>query len=552
MHLRLALVVWWLAVPASAQDLVLFGGKVWTGATKNREANNRKAEAVVVVAGRVRYVGDSATAKQRAPAGARRIDLAGRRVLPGLIDSHVHFLTGGDELLAPDLRSAKTEEEFARRLGAAAKKVPAGTWMTGGTWDHENWPDGRLPTRKWLDRFVPDHPVFVSRLDGHMAVANSLAIRRAKVSAKTKDPKGGTIVRGADGEPAGVFKDTAMILISRHVPAWTPKQRLRRARVALRHAASLGITGVHDMLTSYSVLRTYQDLRDRGELTTRITYYTPIGSHERWGAVRIQRGFGDAFLKLGGLKGFADGSLGSTTAWFFEPYSDAPNTSGLPMPALLPEGSMPDDVVSCTNLGLQVAIHAIGDRANRRMLDIFAGGGDALRKLRPRLEHAQHIHPDDLARFAKLGVIASMQAYHAIDDGRWAEKRIGAERCQTTYAFRSLLERGATLAFGSDWPVAPLSPWSAIYAAVTRRTLDGKNPEGWVPSEKITVEQAITAYTRGSAYAAFDEKELGTLVAGKLADLIVLDRDPFAIPAAEIRDVRVDLTVVGGRVVHER
>jgi hypothetical protein len=540
------------SAPAEAQTLVLHGGRIWTG-----EDEPREADAIVLDGDRILFVGGSDEALRRAGT-ARRIELRGRRVVPGFIDAHVHFLAGGDELLAPDLRSARSEEEFARRLGEAAARVPKGTWLTSGAWDHENWPGAHLPTRAVLDRFTPEHPVFVSRLDGHMAVANSLAIERARVRGQTPDPPGGTIVRDARGDPEGVFKDTAMALIARHVPAWDDRQRLARARAALRHAASLGVTGVHDMNEGYADLETFQALHRHGALTARITEHTPIGSHERWGAVRVQRGFGDQWLKVNGLKGFADGSLGSTTAWFFAPYDDAPGTSGLAMPALLAGGAMEEQVRSCTRLWLQVAIHAIGDRANRSVLEILervgkdAELGEALRALRPRIEHCQHLHPNDVARFRQLGVVASMQPYHCIDDGRWAEKRIGAVRCATTYAFRSLLDAGTTLAFGSDWPVAPLSPMLGVYAAVTRRTLDDRNPDGWVPAQKITVAEALRAYTRGSAFAGHGEQEVGTLAAGKLADLVVLDRDPFTIPPPELRDVQVDLTIAGGRVVFER
>ncbi len=538
-----------LAAVLPSQRTVLVGGKIWTGTGKPADAT-----AIVVDGERILYVGSDDEATRRAGAGSKRIDLAGHRVVPGFTDAHVHFLGGGEELLAPDLRSADSEEEFARRLGEAAKAVPAGTWLTAGSWDHERWPGAHLPTRAVLDRYVPDNPVFVQRLDGHMAVANSRAIAIAKVTADTPDPPGGTIVRDPNtGEPAGVFKDEAMALISSHVPPWTDEQRLRYARAALRHAAELGVTSVHHMSSSPGALETYQQLRAAGQLTCRIVVYPLMPSYRHWRAVGVRRGFGDAWLEVNGMKAFADGSLGSTTAWFFEPYDDAPDTSGLPMPEMLAGGSMPDDVAACFDCGLQVAVHAIGDRANHAMLDIFEhAGGDRLRALRARIEHAQHLLPDDVPRFGALGVIASMQPYHCADDGRWAEKRIGTERCKTTYAFRSLLDSGAVLAFGSDWPVAPLSPMLGIDAAVTRRTLDGKHPDGWVPEQKITVEEALRAYTFGGAFAAFEEDRRGTLEPGKLADLVVLDRDPLAIDPHALRDVRVTITMVGGRVVFTR
>ena len=527
-----------LARPQEA--LVLHGGRIWTG-----EAGRPLATAIALRDGKI--VGFDAVALALRDQ-ARAIDLGNQLVVPGFIDAHVHFLSGGDELLAPDLRSAQSADELGRRLAERAAQLPKGTWMTAGNWDHENWPGSKLPTRQDLDRHVPDHPVFVTRLDGHMAVANSHALALAGITRTTADPEGGAIVRSADGEPAGVLKDAAMALVSRHVPAWSKAQRLERARAALRHAAALGVTGVHDMLDGHEALATYQELRRRGELTLRVTIYAPISAHKLWGGLAVERGFGDAWLKLNGVKAFADGSLGSTTALFFDPYADAPTTSGLAQTNLEPGGLLDQQVGRSLADGLQPAIHAIGDRAIRAVLDILARHGDPT--LRPRIEHAQHIAPADLARFAELGVIASMQPYHCVDDGRWAEKRIGKTRCDTTYAFRDLLDRKAVLAFGSDWPVAPLAPLAGIHAAVTRATLDGKHPEGWVPRQKITLEEALRAYTAGSAHAAGDEALLGTLAAGKLADLVVLDRDLFAVPAAEIRAARVVMTIVGGRIVH--
>ena len=526
-----------------AQEFLFHNAKVWTG-----DPAAARAAAVLVQGERIRFVGDEAAARALAGPTAEMIDCGGNSLLPGLTDAHVHFLWGGDELLAPDLRSARSEEEFAQRLGEASKKVKKGSWLQSGSWDHENWPGGALPTRAMLDRYVPDHPVFVTRLDGHMAVANSLAIRIAGVTARTPDVPGGTIVRDENGEPAGVFKDAAMALISARIPAWNQEQRQQRALAAMQHAASLGITSVHDMLDNWAPLQTWQDLRKAGQLTCRITVYTPLNEIGRWVAAHVRRGFGDAWLKVNGGKGFADGSLGSSTAWFDAAYSDAPTTSGLAMPQLT-NGDLAEALAQCAHAGLQPAIHAIGDRANNAVLDLFAAA-PGLAAQRPRIEHAQHLRPADIARFAKLQVIASMQPYHCADDGRWAENRIGSERCKTTYAFRSLLEAGATLAFGSDWPVAPLSPWLGLQAAVTRRTIDGKQPDGFVPEQKITLEQALVAYTRGGAYAGHDEQQLGVLRAGWLADLIVLDCDLFA--TASLDTVQVRLTMVSGRIVHRR
>ncbi|MBI4604581.1 MAG: amidohydrolase [Planctomycetes bacterium] len=540
------------ASPRGAEaTLLLVNGKVWTGNTGQPEA-----EAVAVLGDRVLAVGPAEDVRRLQGEGTRVVDLKGRRVVSGFIDGHLHFLGGGDELLAPDLRSARSEEDLAARLGEAARRLPRGTWITSGAWDHESWPGTRLPRREALDRQTPDHPVLVSRLDGHMAVANSLALRIAGVTRETPDPPGGEIVRDpATGEPAGVLKDAAMDLVSRHVPPWDARARRERALAALRHAASLGVTCVHDMGTTAEALATYQDLRRRGELTVRLRAYAPLSSLERWRELGIEGGFGDDALRVSGLKGFADGSLGSSTALFFEPYLDSPGTSGLPQIDLASGGELERKARAAAEARLQLAVHGIGDRAIRSVLDVFertlAAAGPGAGALRGRVEHAQHIHPQDLPRFAKLGVVASMQPYQAADDGRWAEKRIGKARCDTTYAFRDLLESGARLAFGSDWPVAPLSPLLGIHAAVTRRTLDGKNPGGWVPRQKISVEEALRAYTSGAAYAAFDEERLGAIRPGWLADIAVLSEDLLAVASERIDEVKVVLTVAGGRVVFE-
>jgi hypothetical protein len=540
-----------LEPPAS---LILTGGKVWTG-----DPSRPRAEAVALAGDLILAVGSSTDIARLAGRDTRVVELRGRLVVPGLIDAHVHFLSGGDELLAPDLRSARTVEEFARRVGEAAARMPAGAWVTGGAWDHENWPGAELPRKEILDLFVLRNPVFLRRLDGHMAVANSLAVRIAGIDETTPDPPGGEIVRDPrTGEPTGVLKDAAMELVARHIPPWDDGARRDRARAALRHAASLGVTGVHDMGTTEADLRTFRDLRARGELTLRVAAYPPLESLAELEAKGAPRAAGDAFVKVVGVKAFADGSLGSRTALFLEPYlGGGPGEVGLALADLAPDGALERSVRRALDAGLQPALHAIGDRAIRGVLDVYerlesARGEGTCRALRPRIEHAQHIHPDDLSRFGALGVVASMQPAHAADDGRWAETRIGPERCETTYAFRDLLERGAELAFGSDWPVAPLSPLGGIEAAVTRRTLDGKNPEGWIPRQRISVQEALRAHTSGAARAAFDEGRLGTLCPGLLADLAVLAEDILEIEPVRIGGVPVDLTIVGGKVVFER
>lgn len=557
--LPLALLALWLGGCASdprsrpmvpdpvAATLVLHGGRIWTG-----DPDRPAATAIAIRGPRIVAVGDDDQILACAGPSTRRIDLRGLRVVPGLTDAHVHFIEGGSELLAPDLRTATSEEEFAGRVGKAVSELPTGAWLTIGQWDHESWPGGDLPTREVLDRFTPDHPVFLSRLDGHMAIANSVALRIAGVTATTESPPGGTIVRDAEtGEPTGVLKDNAMGLVSRHIPPPSPELRLAWARAAVRHAATLGVTSVHDMLSSHEPLGVYQELRRADELTVRVTLYVPIASVSDWSSLEVERGLGDRFLRISGVKAFADGSLGSSTALFFDPYVDAPDTRGLAVTDLSPGGALETRIATSRKAGLQVATHAIGDRANREVLDIYERTSDGAEAAgRPRIEHAQHLHPDDIARFGEEGVIASMQPYHAVDDGRWAEDRIGAERCRTTYAFRDLIDRGATLAFGSDWPVAPLSPILGIHAAVTRATLDGEHPDGWIPEQRISVEEALRAYTLGGARAAHQEHDLGSLTAGKLADLVVLDRDILESPPERIPETRVLLTIVDGRIIH--
>jgi predicted amidohydrolase YtcJ len=422
-------------------------------------------------------------------------------------------------------------------------------WMTGGTWDHEAW-GGELPRRDWIDSVTPTTPVFVSRLDGHMALANSRALELAGVTRDTPDPAGGTIVRGPDGEPTGVLKDEAMGLVGGVIPARTDLEMDRALDAAVHHALERGVTHVTDM-GSWQGLETYRRAAAAGRLPLRVTAAVPIATWARMAEYIDRNGRGDDRLGWGVVKGFVDGSLGSTTAWFYEPYADAPETSGL---MVTDTAALREQILSADSADLHVVVHAIGDHANDWLLDVYAEAGARNGRSDPRfrIEHAQHLTRDAIARLGPDGVIASMQPYHAIDDGRWAEKRIGPERIETTYAFRSLLDAGARLAFGSDWTVAPLDPLYGIYAAVTRRTLDGANPDGWVPAEKITVEEALVGYTRGSAYADYLEDRLGTIEPGKDADLVVLGQDLRVMPPEEINRVSVDLTMVAGTVVYRR
>jgi predicted amidohydrolase YtcJ len=464
------------------------------------------------------------------------------------VDAHVHFLEGGFRLASVQLRDARTPEEFVRRIAAFAATVPPGTWITGGDWDHEQW-GGVLPARSWIDSVTPQHPVWVNRLDGHMALANSAALRAAGVTRATADVPGGAIVRDLDGEPTGILKDNAQALVQRVVPPPSVQQQDRALEAAMDYVLARGVTTVHNM-GSWEELAVFRRAHAAGRLRVRIYAAVPLASWERLRDTVAVEGRGDRWLRIGALKGFVDGSLGSHTAAMFEPYSDAPGDRGLFV-------NRPEDLYAWTaaadRAGLQVMVHAIGDRAIATQLEIFerVARENGPRDRRFRIEHAQHIRPADLPRFARLQVIASMQPYHAIDDGRWAEKVIGPERAKTTYAFRALLDSGTVLAFGSDWFVAPPDPLLGIYAAVTRRTLDGKTPRGWIPEQKITVEEALRCYTVGGAYAGFEEQVKGTVAPGKLADLALIDRDITRIDPEEIRNAKVVLTIVGGRIVYE-
>ena len=386
-----------------------------------------------------------------------------------------------------------------------------------------------------------------------MVVCNSLALKLAKITRDTPDPPGGVIVRNGAGEPTGVLKDAAIDAISAVRPARTLAEVTEALRTAMKHAGKNGVTSVQDLPGNARDLEAWEKLRERGELTVRVSYRPSL---TEWPKARDKRAEmkNDEWLRVGGVKGYADGSLGSGTALFFEPYDDDPGNRGVFAAEAIDLAALEKRVAAADAAGLQVEIHAIGDRANAEILDLFerVSRRNGARDRRFRIEHAQHLRPADIPRFAALGVIASMQPYHAIDDGRWADKRIGRERSRTTYAFRSLLDAKAVLAFGSDWDVAPLSPLAGIFAAATRRTIDGKNPGGWVPDQKIAVEEALRAYTGSAAWAAFEEKEKGSLAPGRLADFVLLADDVLAVEPEAIEKIAVDTTVVGGKVVFSR
>ncbi len=538
-----------LAQSKPAADLIVANAKVWTG-----NKAHPTAQAVAAIGDRIVAVGSNADVETLRGPATRVIDAGGKLLLPGFNDAHVHFVSGGMQLDSVQLNDAVSADEFVRRIGERAKKTPRGEWIQGGDWDETKWSPPALPTRQMIDPVTPNNPVFVSRYDGHSALANSAALRLAGVTSQTPDPPGGTIVRDAQGNPTGDLKDAATDLVFKVIPLVTHEQRLRAMRRALEHAASVGVTSFQDMNDendSFDDIRAYGELLQAGELTARVYVAPGIADWQELAKVGIRHAFGSTFLRTGALKGFADGSLGSRTAYFFQPFSDDASNSGLLGKQMQPRSQMRDRMLQADAASLQLCTHAIGDRAISIVLDLYAD----LDKARPgvdrrlRIEHAQHMAEKDFARFAQLNVIASVQPYHAIDDGRWAEGYIGHDRASRTYAFRTFLNHGVHLAFGTDWDVAPLNPLLTVYAAVTRATLDGKNPRGWFPEQKLTVAEAVEAYTMGSAYAEFQENVKGSITPGKLADMVLLSDDVFSIDPARIRDVKVLKTIVGGKLV---
>ena len=523
--------------------LAVVNARVWTG-----DSARPWAEAFAVRGERIATVGSSAAVRKVAGT-ARVIDAAGRMVVPGFIDSHVHFIDGGFGLSSVQLRDAKTPAEFIARIKSFAATVPPGAWITGGNWDHEQW-GGELPRHDWIDSVTPNNPVWINRLDGHMSLANAAALRAARVTRASREVAGGTIVRDARGEPTGVLKDNATDLVNAVMPNPPAELEDRALDTAMAYVAAQGVTSVVHMGT-WRDLAIFERAHKAGRLKTRIYAAVPLATWEQLRDTVAARGRGDAWLRIGALKGFVDGSLGSHTAAMLQPFTDAPSDTGL---FVNTHEHLYEWTSGADKAGLHVIVHAIGDRAIRDQLDIFerVEKENGPRDRRFRIEHAQHIAPPDIPRFAKLGVIASMQPYHAIDDGRWAEKVIGPERSKTTYASRSLRDADATLAFGIDWFVAPPTPLEGLYAAVTRRTLDDRNPAGWIPEQKISLEDALRAYTRGAAYATFTEKEKGVIAPGTLADFAIIDRDLTKVAPEAIRDAHIALTAVGGRVVYER
>ncbi len=538
-------------------ETVLINGKFWTCNPAQPEA-----EAVAIVRNRIAAVGAETDIRDLAGPATRILDLGGRRVVPGFNDAHVHFYMGGDSLASVNLRPARSQAEFRAIIADFAQARQPGEWILNGSWNDQNWDPPVLPTHQLIDDVTAQNPVFVHRSDGHMSLANALAMQMAGVDKHTADVPGGEIIRDAHGNPTGVFKDKAKALIDGLIPPPTQQHILESLLAAQDHAIAHGVTSIQDMgvlgkrggAIMTDVLRAYQVLMHENRLLVRVSGHLPLPEWKRLAEAGVTAGFGNDKLRIGAVKSFSDGSLGSTTAWFFAPYTDAPHTTGLPSDEMVDAETMYRNLVDADHAGLQLAVHAIGDRANHEVLDMMRrlARESGVRDRRWRIEHAQHLIAEDFRRFAELGVIASVQPHHAIDDGPWAQRRIGPDRVRRAFAYRSMLDAGAKLALGSDWWVAPINPLLTIHAAATRRLPGDTEGSGWIPEQRITVEEAVHAYTVGSAYASGEEDVKGSIETGKLADFAVLSADIFNIPLEQIRTTNVFMTIFDGRPVFSR
>ena len=529
-------------------EKVYYNGVIWTG-----DKDNPMASAIWVDGDKIQFVGTDDQVLKRSKDHIEKIDLGGRFVTPGFIDNHVHFMSGGLQLSRVDLRNVKSKKEFQELISKADNELNEGTWMQGGNWDHELW-GGQYPDRSWIDEVVSNRPVFLDRLDGHMGLANSKALSLANITGDTDDPIGGIILKNSNGQPTGILKDLAMGLCNKLIPEPSSKELDLALKKATEYALSLGVTQVHDM-GSWTDLQTYKRNHSKDELNIRIKIYPWYTNWKDIIQNVRQNGTGDEWLRWDGIKGMMDGSLGSRTAWMHRPY--LPETSTKNKEILPTVGIITlDDTTDFKYLlretdkaDIQHTVHAIGDKANDWILEEYAKIREELgeKDRRSRIEHSQHLSPSAIERFAKDDIIPSMQPYHLYDDGSWAHKRIGYDLLSRTYIFRSLIDSGANLTFGSDWTVAPLDPVKGIYAAVTRRTRDGKNPDGWFPNEKISVEEALMCYTINNAYAAFWERTTGSIAAGKYADFVVHSSNLLTASNDELFKSKVMRTVIAGK-----
>ncbi len=522
-------------------SLAILNAKIWTANPKQPYA-----EAIAVCNGYIHDIGTNQQIKAQITKKTKVIDASGKLIVPGFIDSHLHLIEGGIRLNSLQLRDVQTKGEFISAIANFAKTCKAGEWIIGGDWDHENW-GGELPCRHWIDALTPENPVWISRLDGHMALANTATLTASKFSLDLACSEG-EIEIDEQGKASGIFKDRAMDIIARHIPKRSKEQTYKDLEAAMKYLNSLGVTSVHNLsLYEKSDIESLDKARKDKKLTTRIYTTFPLFAWRELHERIKKQGTGDKWLKVGGVKGFTDGSLGASTAAFFDPYKGSETNRGMMI-------SKPEElfknVLEADKHNIQVMIHAIGDKANNTLLNIYERviESNGKKDRRFRIEHAQHLLKEDIPRFAKLNVLVSAQPYHLIDDGRWAEKLIGAERLQTSFAFKSLLKNNAHVSFGSDWFVALPNPILGIYAAVTRK-IKGEKSKSFVPEERITVEQALKAYTIDAAYAGFDEKIKGSLEKGKLADMVVLDKDILTIEPEEIQNTKVEMTILDGKIL---
>lgn len=540
--------------PDNPADMVLLDGRVFVA-----DAALTEHEAIAIRGDRVLAVGDADWIGTMIGPRTRVVALNGRLVTPGFNDTHMHLASGGVSMLEVVLQGATSIEEVMSRVRAAAAQAAPGEWITGRGWDQTRMPPealgtGGWPTKEALDRAAPDHPVYLRRVDGHVAWVNTRALELARIDRTLPNPAGGEIVRDSRGDATGILKETAMSLVARIIPPADPAKLRRGIEAAMAVAARSGVTSVQTQ-AELADLDVYRQLREAGDLTLRVYGWDSLTARniERLRAEDAIAATGDDWLRVGLLKGFADGTLGSRTAYMLEPFSDVPSTRGIQR---LTYEQLEALVLDADAAGLQVAVHAIGDAGNRMALDAFERAivVNGARDSRHRIEHAQILDAADIPRFDQLGVVASMQPTHATSDMRWVEERIGTRRAREgAYAWRSLLDAGAVVSFGTDFGVEPMEPVEGLYSAVTRQSREepGEPPGGWLPAQRLTMPEAIRAYTAIPAWVEFQEHQKGTLERGMLADLVVWDTDLLTAQPIEILEARPVMTVVGGRVVYD-